>query len=111
MDSVQLYISCLNKVHMLTSLTSFVHEMTSINSKNFIAGYLFSITHLFDKFKENFWIFYSFGKICTIQLHISWLNQEVVMKSSGGVDFAFVAILDIQKKFYNYDILIFMNRR
>ena len=54
MDSVQLYISCLNKVHMLTSLTSFVHEMTSINSKNFIAGYLFSITHLFDKFKENF---------------------------------------------------------
>ena len=33
------------------------------------------------------------------------------MKSPGGVDFVFVAILDIQKKFYNYDILIFMNRR
>ena len=49
-----MYISCVNKVHMLTSITSFVHEMTSINSKNLIVGYLFSITHLFDKFKEKF---------------------------------------------------------
>ena len=54
MDCVQLYISRLNRVEMLTSLTSISHEMTSINQKKLIVGYLFSIGHLFDKMKKNF---------------------------------------------------------
>ena len=51
MEDVQLYISGLNKVDMLASLTFFGHEMTSINRKNLTEGYSFLITHLFYKFK------------------------------------------------------------
>ena len=29
-----------------------------------------------------------------VQLHISWLNKEVVLKSPGGVDVVLVAVLD-----------------
>ena len=37
--------------------------MTSIVQKTLIVGYSISITHLFDKFKENPWIFYLFVQI------------------------------------------------
>ena len=95
MDYVQLYISWLNKMDMLNSLISFSHEMTSVNRKNLIVGYLFSITHFFDKFKENFWIFlFIWANMDYVQLHISWLNKKVVLKSPGGVDVVLVAVLD-----------------
>ena len=74
---VQMYRSWLNKVDVLTSLTAFTHEMTSIIQKNLIVDYFFSIAQPFDKFKENFWIFYLFGQIstmynCTYHDSIRW---------------------------------------
>ena len=93
MDYVQLYISWLNKMNMLNSLISFSHEMTSVNRKNLIVGYLFSITHFLNF--ENFWIFlFIWANMDYVQLHISWLNKEVVLKSPGGVDVVLVAVLD-----------------
>ena len=68
MDYVQMYISWLNKVDKLTLLTSFSHKMASINGKNLIVGYLFSITQLFDKFLANYWIFYLFEQIRTMYI-------------------------------------------
>ena len=108
MDYVQMYISWLNKVDKLTLLTSFSHKMASINRKNLIVGYLFSITQLFDKFLANYWIFYLFEQIRTMYIctyHDSirrscWRHLEVLTSlwspSSG--------------KKYNSDILIFLNR-
>ena len=67
MDHVQLYISWLNKVDVLTSCIPFSHEMTPTVKTNLIAGYFFSITHTFDKRKEYLWIFFYLGKyeLCT----------------------------------------------
>ena len=94
MDCVQLYISWLNKVDVLTSFTSFSQELTSINQKNLIIGYFFSITYPFDKTKENILFFYLFGQIwsmCNCTYHES--ITPVVLKSPGSADFALVAIL------------------
>ena len=94
MDHVQLYISWLNKVDVLTSCIPFSHEMTPTVKTNLIVGYFFSITHTFDKRKEYLWIFFIWANMNYVQLYISWLNKVVLLKSPGGVDFALVTILD-----------------
>ena len=63
---VQLHRSWLNKVDVLTSPTSFSHEMGSINQENLIVGYFCSIAHPFSKFMEKFWIFSLFRQIWTM---------------------------------------------
>ena len=80
-----------DKFKVLTSLTLFSHNITLTVQKRLIVGYFFSITHPFEKCRENLLISYLFGQIWTMY---NCTYKAVVLKSPGRVEFAMVAILD-----------------